>query len=100
MAKTSKTSEGPKTVKIARDIRIAGAAGTFAALQAAAGAPERRIVLDARQVEKVDAAGLQALVAGRGALGAAGKAVAWAGCSPQLKSAAALLGLAQALELP
>jgi anti-anti-sigma regulatory factor len=101
MAKTSKAaSEGAKTIKIARDLRISGAAAVFDALRNAAGAAERRIALDARQVEKVDAAGLQALLAGRRALGSAGKAVSWVGCSAPLKSAAGLLGLAESLELP
>jgi anti-anti-sigma regulatory factor len=100
MAKTSKASEASKTLKVTRDLRVAGAAAAYAVLRAAAAAPEGRIVLDARQVEKVDAAGIQALLAGRSALAAAGKKLAWLGCSAQLKSAAALLGLAQALELP
>ncbi len=100
MAKTSKASEAVKTIKIGRDLRIAGAAGAFAALRSAAEGAERRIALDARQVDKVDAAGLQALLAGRRALGSAGKGVSWVGCSAQLKAAAALLGLAESLELP
>ena len=100
MAKTSKASEAAKTIKIARDLRISGAAATFAALRSAADAAERRIALDARQVEKVDAAGLQALLAGRKALDSAGKALSWVGCSEQLKTAAGLLGLAESLELP
>jgi anti-anti-sigma regulatory factor len=69
-------------------------------LRKAAAAPEARCVLDARQVEKVDAAGLQALYAGRDLLARAGKTLGWAGCSPQLAAAAALLGLVDALELP
>lgn len=100
MAKTSKASEASKTLKVARDLRVATAAATYASLRAAAAAQESRIVLDARQVEKVDAAGIQALLAGRGTLAAAGKKLAWLGCSVQLESAAALLGLTQALELP
>jgi anti-anti-sigma regulatory factor len=99
VAKTTKASEAQKTVRIARDLRIAGASAAYAALRGAANAPEARISLDARQVENVDAAGIQALIAGRQALAAAGKSVAWSGASAQLKSAAALLGLAQALEL-
>ena len=100
MAKTTRASEASKTLKVARDLRVAAATATYAALRGAAGAQEGRIVLDARQVEKVDAAGIQALLAGRAALAAGGKKVAWLGCSVQLKSAAALLGLTQALELP
>jgi len=99
VAKSGKPSE-TKTIKLARDLRIAGAAAAFGALRAATEAGESRIALDARQVEKVDAAGLQALLAGRQALGAAGKALSWVGCSAQLIAAAGLLGLAEHLELP
>jgi len=100
VAKTSKASAAAKTIKIARDLRISGAAAVFGALRSAAEAAGSRVALDARHVEKVDAAGLQALLAGRRALGSAGKTVSWAGCSAQLKSAAVLLGLAESLELP
>lgn len=97
MAKTSKTSESAKTVKVGRDLRIAGAAAAFEALRSAAQSGERRIALDARQVEKVDAAGLQALLAGWRLLGESGKTVQWAGCSEALRSAATLLGLSESL---
>ena len=100
MAKTSRASAAAKTIKIARDLRISGAAAVFGALSSAAEAAESRVALDARQVEKVDAAGLQALLAGRKALGSAGKTLSWVGCSAQLRSAAGMLGLAESLELP
>jgi anti-anti-sigma regulatory factor len=99
VAKSKKASE-TKTVKIARDLRIAGAAAAFAALRSAAEGAESQIALDARQVEKVDAAGLQALLAGRQALSSAGKTTSWVGCSAQLSAAAGLLGLTEHLELP
>jgi anti-anti-sigma regulatory factor len=99
VAKTSKASEAVKTLKVAPDLRIAGAASAFAALRALSQAQESRVALDARQVEKVDAAGVQALVAGHRLLADAGKKVSWTGCSPQLKAAAELLGLAEALGL-
>lgn len=99
MGKTAKGS-GAKTIKVARDLRIAGATAMFAALRAAAADPGGRVALDASQVEKVDAAGIQALLAGRRALASAGKQLSWAGSSPQLAAAAELLGLAAALELP
>ena len=98
MAKTTKTS-GARTIKIAPDLRISGARAAYAALSEAVGRPESRIAIDARQVEKVDAAGLQAILAGRRALGAAGKKLTWAGSSPQFKAAAGLLGLAEDLGL-
>ena len=101
MAKTSKTSETTKPIKIGPDLRIGSAAATFEALRdVAARGRESSVAIDARQVERADAAGLQALLAGWMALKSAGKTASWAGCSEQLKSAAGLLGLADALELP
>ena len=98
MGRTSKTTAA-KIVKLAPDLRIVGAATAFAALSSAAGERHERIVLDARKVEKVDAAGVKAVLAGRAALSAAGKSVEWAGQSTQLESAAELLGLREALGL-
>jgi anti-anti-sigma regulatory factor len=98
VAKTTKTS-GARTIKIAPDLRIAGARAAYAVLRDAAGRPESRIALDGRQVEKVDAAGIQAILAGRRVLGAAGKKITWSGTSTQLETAAGLLGLAEALGL-
>jgi anti-anti-sigma regulatory factor len=100
VGKTSKAADTGRAVKLGRDLRIATAAATFHALREAAGAKDAKVVVDGGQVEKADAAGLQALLAGRQALAAAGKKVAWSGCSAQLKAAAGLLGLAGALELP
>jgi anti-anti-sigma regulatory factor len=99
VAKKSKASE-TKTITLARDLRIAGATAAFAALRSAAEAADSAVALDARQVEKVDAAGLQALLAGRQALRSAGKTVSWVGSSAALTAAAGLLGLAEHLELP
>ncbi len=99
VAKTSKTGEAGRPVKLGRDLRIATAAATFRALREAAEDKDSRVILDARQVEKADAAGLQALLAGRQALLAAGKDVSWSGCTPQLTAAAGILGLAEALGL-
>jgi anti-anti-sigma regulatory factor len=99
MAKQGKASQAVKTIKVAEDLRIAGAATTYGALQAAAGEIAARVSLDGRHVEKVDTAGIQALLAGHQALTRAGKTVRWAGCSPHLKAAADLLGLAGALGL-
>ena len=97
MAKTGKGSEAGKALKVPRDLRIAEAAGAFAALRALAQSADKRVTLDGRAVERVDAAGLQALLAGCRLLSQAGKTVAWAGCSAQLLSAAELLGLAEPL---
>jgi anti-anti-sigma regulatory factor len=94
VAKTSKGAGAAKTIDIGRDLRIAGAAEVFGRLRALAAGPEKRVTLDARQVEKVDAAGLQALLAGMRAVTDAGKTVAWVGVSAQLLAASELLGLA------
>jgi anti-anti-sigma regulatory factor len=104
VAKTSKAGAGkagaePRTVKLGRELRIATARATFLALSEAAKGAEGRVVLQAGQVEKADAAGLQAVLVGRSALLRAGKDVLWAGCTPQLRTAAELLGLEQALGL-
>jgi phospholipid transport system transporter-binding protein len=100
VAKTSKAAEQGRPVKLGRDLRIASASATFQALRDAAGGADGKVVLDARLVEKADAAGLQALLAGRQALLQAGKSIAWTGCTPHLKAAAGMLGLAEALGLP
>ena len=99
VAKTSKAEPG-RSIKLGADLRIATASATFQALRQAAAGPGGKVVLDARQVERADAAGLQALLAGRRALQEAGKSVAWTGCTPHLKAAAGMLGLAEALGLP
>ena len=87
-------------MRIALACLLALAGPTFAALKKAASGGEARVTLDAAQVEKIDAAGLQALLAGRAVLLQAGKAVTWSGASPQLAAAATLLGLGESLELP
>ncbi len=98
MAKTSKALLA-KSFKVPRDLRIACAASTFHAIRAVAHGSDAGVVLDARHVDKTDAAGLQALLAGRRALASAGKSTSWAGCSAHLRAAAALLGLTEALEI-
>jgi anti-anti-sigma regulatory factor len=98
--KAGKQAGGAKTLKVGHDLRIAQARPLFEALGAASRAPSERIVLDASQVDKVDAAGVQALVAGTLVLRQAGKSLGWAGCSTHLRSAAELLGVARELELP
>ena len=100
MAKSGKTAGSDKTVKLGRDLRIATAVPVFNAFRDASASKGLEVLVDGGQVEKADAAGLQALLAGRLAVGAAGKSMTWTGCTPQLRSAAELLGLAEALELP
>src|SRR5204862_8134039 len=100
MAKTNKSSGKVRAIKLGEDLRIGAARAAFEALRGAAAKPEKQVALDAREVEKVDAAGLQALLAGRMALAKAGKAVTWAGVAAQLGAAAALLRLSESLGLP
>lgn len=87
-------------MRLSADLRIGNAAATFDALRQAARAAPQRVILDARAVEKADAAGLQALLAGRRALLDSGKSVTWSACPAPLRSAAGLLGIAGALDLP
>ena len=100
MAKSGKSSGKVRAIKLGGDLRIGAARSAFEALRAASAKPEKQVALDAREVEKVDAAGLQAVLAGRLALAQAGKTLTWSGVSAQLAAAAGLLGLAEALELP
>jgi len=100
MAKTGKPAGKARALKLEGDLRIGGAAAVLELLRAAARKPEKQVSLDASQVEKVDAAGLQALLVGRQLLAQAGKSISWAAPSAQLTAAAALLGLAERLELP
>jgi len=98
--KAGKQAGAAKTLKVGHDLRIAQARALFEALGAASRAPAERIVLDASHVDKTDAAGIQALVAGTLLLRQAGKSLSWAACSAHLRSAADLLGVARELELP
>jgi len=87
-----------RQVVLAEDLRIANARATFESLAAlpATGALE----IDASQVARVDAAGLQALAAALARLRAAGVEARWKAPAPALAAAAALAGLDAALALP
>lgn len=100
MAKTGKAAGKARALKLEGDLRIGGASAALELLRAAARKPEKQVSLDASQVEKVDAAGLQALLVGRQLLAQAGKSVVWKAPSAQFTAAAALLGLAEPLGLP
>jgi len=100
MAKTGKPAGKARALKLEGDLRIGAAAAMLEMLRAAARKPEKHIALDAHLVEKVDAAGLQALLVGRQLLAQAGKSVTWTAPSAQFTAAAALLGLAEPLGLP
>jgi anti-anti-sigma regulatory factor len=97
MARSKNRSES-RRISLGSDLRIARAAEVTALLAGAAGATSLEI--DAAQVERVDAAGLQALVAGLGRIKAANIACRWGGVSPALASSAAVAGLDDVLELP
>jgi anti-anti-sigma regulatory factor len=83
---------------LGEDLRI-GRAREVADLLSQA-ATEGVVEIDAAQVERVDAAGLQALAAGIARLRAAHVTCRWGAVSPTLSSSAAVSGLASALELP
>lgn len=96
----AQASGGAEPLRLSAELRISSAASLFESLAAAAQRPVSDVVLDASQVEKADTAGVQALVAGTMRLKQSGKSFRWSGCSAPLRSAAQLLGLADALELP
>jgi anti-anti-sigma regulatory factor len=98
--KAGKQTGTAKPLKVGPDLRIGAARPLFESFRAAARAPGERVVVAAGEVEKADAAGVQALVAGALLLRQAGKKLSWDGCSAQLRSAADLLGVAGVLELP
>jgi anti-anti-sigma regulatory factor len=82
---------------LGEDLRIARAVEIAGLLASASDAGS--VEIEAAQVERVDAAGLQALVVGIARLRKAKVACRWGGVSPSLASSAALAGLAEALEL-
>jgi len=96
MARSKNRSES-RRVSLGDDLRIARAAEVASLLASASDADS--VEIEAAQVERVDAAGLQALVAGIARLRHAKVACRWSGVSPVLASSAALAGLAEALEL-
>lgn len=100
MKRAAKQAGAAKPVKVGHDLRIAQARAIFQAFGVAARAPGGGVVVDAGEVDKADAAGVQTLVAATLLLRQSGKTVTWAGCSAHLRSAADLLGVAGVLELP
>ena len=97
MARSKNRSES-RQVSLGDDLRIARAAEVANLLASAREAGS--VEIDAGQVDRVDAAGLQALVVGIARLRKAKVARRWSGVSPVLVSSAALAGLTGALELP
>jgi anti-anti-sigma regulatory factor len=96
MARSKNRSES-RRVSLGEDLRIARAAEVASLLASASDADS--IEIEAAQVERVDAAGLQALAVGIARLRKAKVACHWSGVSPVLAASAALAGLAEALEL-
>ena len=96
MARHRARSE-PRRVSLGDDLRIARAREVWALLSASPAA--REVEIDASQVGRVDAAGLQALAAGVAALGAAKVRIRWSAVSPVLEASIALTGFASALEM-
>jgi ABC-type transporter Mla MlaB component len=87
-----------RVVALPTDFRVAELAAVKATLIEALDAPALHI--DGARVERVDTAALQLLVVFRREAAARGKTSAWQGVSAVMRDAAALLGLAQVLELP
>ena len=97
MARSKNRSES-RRISLGDDLRIARAAEVTSLLASACDAGS--VEIEAAQVERVDAAGLQALAVGISRLRKARVACRWSGVSPALLASAALAGLAEALELP
>lgn len=97
---TVEASAGPNeaTVPLGSDLRIGRARDLYTALVEGA-APGAVVIIDGTEVAKVDAAGLQCVVAAAVRLRTAGATWRWHNPSPALKSAAQLLGLDGVLEL-
>jgi anti-anti-sigma regulatory factor len=96
MARKRSRSES-RRISLGEDLRIARASDVTAMLRGAAQAGV--VEIDASQVARVDAAGLQALVAGIAALKIAKVSLRWNEPSETLVASAALAGLAPALGL-
>jgi anti-anti-sigma regulatory factor len=95
VAARSRSRPEARRIALDEDLRIAGARAAFDALAAGKGDVE----IDASRVARVDAAGLQALVAGIARVRAGGASCRWHEPSGALAAAASLAGLARALEL-
>jgi len=97
MARTKNRAES-RRISLGGDVRIARAAEVMKLLADARAA--EAIEIDGAEVERVDAAGLQALVAGLSRLRAAKVSCRWSAVSPALAASAELAGLDEALQLP
>jgi len=97
MARANRSNAEARIAALGEDLRIAHAAATFETLAAFADAGT--VAIDASQVARVDAAGLQALVAGLARLRAAGVRWRWQEVSATLSTAAGIAGLGAALAL-
>lgn len=85
-------------IALGGDLRIGRAGEVFQMLSAAANTGSV-VVIDAAEVGKIDAAGLQTIVAATMRFRAADVQWRWRNQSPALISAAKMLGLEEALEL-
>ena len=97
MARANRSNAEARLVTLGEDLRIAHARATLETLAAAAGGGT--VAIDGSQVARVDAAGLQALVAGLARLRAAGIEWRWQRVSATLSTAAGLAGLGHPLAL-
>ncbi len=97
MPRANRSNAEARLVALGEDLRVAHAAAAFETLAAAANGGI--VAIDASQVARVDAAGLQALVAGLARLRAAGIQWRWQEVSATLSTAVGLAGLGAALAL-
>jgi anti-anti-sigma regulatory factor len=98
MGKATAQGKSGRVVALPADFRLAELAVVKAALIEALDAPA--VHIDGAGVERVDTAALQLMVVFRREAAARGHSSAWQGVSVVMRDAAALLGLAQVLELP
>lgn len=95
---TGQGKGGTRVIALPADFRLGSVADVKAELMEAFDAPAAQ--LDGADVERVDTAALQLLVAFRREATARGQSPAWLAVSDVMRDAAGVLGLAQALELP
>jgi len=92
------SAPGELIVPLGADLRIGRARDVYTALIQGA-VPGTVVIVEGAEVAKVDAAGLQCVLAAAVRLRTAGATWRWHNPSPALRSAAQLLGLDGALEL-
>lgn len=85
-------------IKLPDELTI-GAAESLQGLLSAALSSGEEIIVDAGQVQRADAAGMQVLLACANEVAAAGQTLRWSGVSDPFLNAARLLGMREGLHL-